>query len=247
MIESDLSTARSGGRRTRWARIAAVCLLLAGCTGNTTHQVCAIVLAAEGSVTADGQRIVAPPGTTGGSPLCPGTIIRTSENSSVQIACLSNTLMHLFENSTVEIDRLTLRKDGNETDDEMEARSARCRLATGTMTIAYQGAEGISEFIAITRHGTLTAKFSSVIHLAVDNELARITCASGMVSFEPSNGRPAVLVEAGFVAESTARGTTMVPAATTAEGQQAISNALVVEKQLAALAMSRRETLPWKP
>jgi hypothetical protein len=204
-------------------------------------------MAAEGSVIADGQRIVAPHGTNRGSALCPGTIIRSSANSSVQIACLSNTLIHLFENSTVEIDRLSLRKDGNETDDEMEARSARCRLAMGTMTIAYQGAEGVSEFIAVTPHGTLTAKFSSVIRLVVDNEVTRITCASGMVSFEPSNGRPPVLVEAGFVAESTTLGTTIVPAATTTEGQQAISNALEVERQLAALAISRRETLPWKP
>jgi hypothetical protein len=244
VIEADFGMPRSGGDRNRWAQVIAVSLLLAGCTGNTTHEVCAIVLAAEGSVTADDQRIVAPHRTNGGSPLCPGTIIRTSANSSAKIACLSNTLIHLFENSTVEIDRLTLRKDGNETDDEMEARSAHCRLAMGTMTIAYQGAEGVSEFIAVTPHGTVTAKFSSVIRLEVDNQVTRITCASGMVSFEPSNGHPPVLVEAGFVAESTASETTMVPATTTAKAQQAISNALDVERQLAALAISRRETLP---
>jgi hypothetical protein len=235
-----------GGSRTRWTRIAALALLLAGCTGNTTHQVCAIVLAAEGSVTADGQRVASPSGTDSGSPLCPGTVVRTSADSSAQIACLSNSLVHLSENSTVEIGRMTLRKDGHETEDEMEARSVGCRLAIGTITIAYQGAEGVSEFTAVTPHGTLTAKYSSVVRLVVDNQTARITCASGMISFAPSNGRAPVLVEAGFVAESSARGTTLAPAATTAAGQQEVANALDIERQLAALALSRRETLPWK-
>jgi hypothetical protein len=234
---------RLGGNRPH-LRIAAVFLLLAGCTGNTTHQVCAVVLAVEGSVTADGQRVVAPSGTDRSVPACPGTILRTSADSKAQIACLSNTLVDLSENSTVEIVDLTLRKDGNETEDEMEARSVRCRFVTGTMTIAYKGAEGVSEFIAATPHGTLVAKFSCVVRLAVDNQTTRITCASGMVSFEPSNGRPAIWVEAGFVAESPARGTTIVPAAETAAGQQDVASALEVERQLATLAMARRATLP---
>ena len=191
-----------GRGRIYCLRIAAVSLLLTGCTGNTTHQVCAVVLAVEGAVTADGQRVVALSGTDPGPPVCPGTIIHTSTDSSAQIACLTNALVHLSENSTVEIANLNLRKDGNETEDEMEARTVRCRLATGTITIAYQGAEGVSEFIAVTPHGTLIAKFSCVVRLVVTNEAVRVACASGMVTFEPSNAGPPVLVEAGFVAES---------------------------------------------
>jgi hypothetical protein len=117
-------------------------------------------------------------------------------------------------------------------------------LATGTTTIAYQGAEGVSEFVAVTPQGTLTAKFSCVVRLVVDSQTTRITCANGSAAFEPAEGRPSVLVEAGFVAESTAGGTVVVAATATAAGQQDVTSALEVERQLATLALAKRATLP---
>lgn len=238
---------RVGGVRFHCLRAAAAVLFLAGCTGNTSHQVCAVVLAVEGAVYADDRQIIAPHGTDPGPPVCPGTVIRTSLASTAQIACLSNALVDLSENSIVEIVDLTVTKDGNETEDEMEGRSVRCRLASGIMTFAYRGAEGVSEFIAVTPHGTLVAKFNCVVRLAVDNQTTRITCASGMVSFQPSDGRPPVWVEAGFVTELPAHGSTVIPAAETAAGQQDVDSALEVERQLIRLAIARRATLPWKP
>lgn len=236
--------------RTSWEcclRIVAASLLLAGCSGNTTHQVCGVVVAAEGAVTIDGQPVFVPEGTSRGSQLCPGTILRTSTASTAQIACLSNTLLELAEKSTLKMDSLSLWKDGNETEDEIEARSMRCHFSAGTLTIAYHGAEGVSEFIAVTPHGILTAKFSCVARLVVDDQTTHISCANGTVVFEPSDGRPGIPVEAGFIAESSARETAIKPAAATAAGQQEITRSLEIERRLATSALARRATLPWAP
>jgi FecR protein len=246
MIES------SPGKSPRW-EIHRKCLwvvlflLLTGCSGNTTHQVCAVVLATEGTVTAEGQRITSPQGADPGARLCPGTSIQTSVDSRARIACLSNTLIDLSENSTLGFERLTLTKDGNETDDDVEARGARCRIGNGKITIAYRGAEGVSEVIVLTPHGTMTAKFSCIVRLKVDDKKTRITCASGSVAFEPWDGHGSVVVEAGFVAELPANGAAIVPATATTEAQQEVTAALESERQLATLVLSRRATLPWKP
>jgi hypothetical protein len=211
------------------------------------HPVCGFVLAAEGTVTIDGRPVFVSHGTSQSSQLCPGSILRTLTASNAQIACLSNTLLELTEKSTLEIDSLSLWKDGNETEDEIEARSMRCHFSAGTLTIAYQGAEGVSEFVAVTPHGTLTAKFSCVVRVVVDDQTAHISCATGTVAFEPSDGRPGIRIEAGNIAESSARGTAIKPAAATAAGQQEIASSLDVERRLATLAMTRRATLPWAP
>jgi len=246
-MELDSVMSRSRRSWKRCLRTVTASLLLAGCSGDTTHPVCGFVLAAAGTVTIDGRPVFVSHGTSRGSQLCPGSILRTSTASNAQIACLSNTLLELTERSTLKIDSLSLWKDGNETEDEIEARSMRCHFSAGTLTIAYQGAEGVSEFVAVTPHGTLTAKFSCVVRMVIDDQTAHISCATGTVAFEPSNGRPGIRIEAGNIAESSARWTAIKPAAATAAGQQEIASSLDVERRLATLAMTRRATLPWAP
>lgn len=210
-----------------------------------THEVCGIVLAAAGSVTSE-QRAGQSRPVDLDSKLCAGAIIRTSSASTAQIACLSNTLVQLSENTALEIDSVTLRKDGNETEDEMEARAVRCRLLNGAIHISHRGAEGVVDFIADTPQGTLRAKFNCMIRLAADRQKTRITCASGGVTFQPADGHPAFSVEAGFVFEWPSVSPTVVAAAESVAGQQEVLDALDVEQRLAALAKTRRAAMPWK-
>ena len=141
---------------------------------------------------------------------------------------------------------MTLRKDGNETEDEMEARTVKCRLLTGAIHISHRGAEGVAEFVAATPHGILTAKFNCMVRLAVDGKTTRITCASGGVTFQPADGHPAFAVEAGFVSEWPSSASIVVPAAESAAGQQEVVEALDVEQRLVSLAKDRRAALPRK-
>jgi hypothetical protein len=220
-------------------------LLLAGCSGSTTHEVCGIVLATEGSVTIEQRNGPLQPLDLN-SKLCAGTVIQTSSTSTAQIACLSNALVQLSEKTALEIESVTLRKDGNETEDEIEARAVKGRLRTGAIHISHRGAEGVAEFVAATPHGILTAKFNCMVRVAVEGKTTRITCASGSVTFEPADGHPAFAVEGGFVSEWPCPAPVVVAAAESAAGQQEVIQALEVEQRLGALAKSRRAVMPWK-
>jgi hypothetical protein len=247
-VGTSIPAAKAGiGVRHAWflSLIIILELLLAGCSGSITHEVCGTVLSAEGSVTNE-QRSGPSRPLDLNSKLCAGTIIRTSSASTARIACLSNALVQLSEKTALEIDSLTLRKDGNETEDEMEARAVKCRLLTGAVHISHRGSEGVAEFVAATPHGILTAKFNCMVRLAVDGKTTRITCASGDVTFQPADGHPAFLVKAGFVSEWPSDAPAVVAAADSAAYQQELVEALDVEQRLGALAKDRRSAMPWK-
>jgi hypothetical protein len=223
--------------------ILALGFLLNGCGGAITHEVCGTVLSTDGPVEINGH--------AAGSPnslpdLCAGAIIRTSSGAKIEIACLPNALLHLSENATLEIESITLRKDGNETDDEIEARAARCRLKSGVMDLSHQGTEGVAEFIASTPHGRLIAKFNSVARVAVDDKKTRILCASGTVTFVPTNGGAPVIVEAGFVAECPSTRPTVAAAAGNASDQQALIDLFDRAQRLESLLKSRGASFPRK-
>jgi len=226
--------------------VLAVGFLLNGCGGAITHEVCATVLATEGSVEIDGQRASLPDSVKTRLDLCAGTIVRTSSGAQVQIACLPNALVHLSENSALKIESVTLRKDGNETDDEMEARAVRCRLMTGAMDLSHRGTEGVAELIASTPHGKLIAKFNCVVRVAVDEKKTRITCASGMVTFVPANGDAGVTVEGGFVTEWPSSTPMVAAPAENTSDQQALVDAFERAQRLEALLKARGASFPWK-
>ena len=232
---------RSRGRYI--AAILALGFLLNGCGGAITHEVCGTVLSTDGPIEINGH----PAGSPNSLPdLCAGTIIHTSSGGKIEIACLANALIHLSEDTTLEIESITLRKDGNETDDEIEARAARCRLKSGVIDLSHQGTEGVAEFIASTPHGRLIAKFNSVARIAVDDKKTRILCASGTVSFVPVNQGAPVIVEAGFVAECTPSTAAVAAAAGNASDQHALIDLFDRAQRLESLFKSRGASFPRK-
>lgn len=223
--------------------ILAAGFLFDSCGGPTTHEVCGTVLAAEGSVEINGQR-ASPHSIRSRPDLCAGAILRTFPRAKVQIACLPNALIHIAENTAFKIQSLTLRKDGNETDDGIEARAARCRLVSGAIDLSHWGTEGVAEFVTSTPHGTVIAKFNCVVRVAVDDKKTRITCASGRVMFVPIGGSP-LMVEAGFVTEWPSNTPITAAAAESASDQQALTDAFEMGQRLESLLKARSAALPW--
>jgi hypothetical protein len=218
-------------------------LLLTGCIGGTSHDVCGLVLAVNGSVTiaeahAPARRV------DSGSAFCPGSILRTSVTSSAQIACPESTRIQLSEETELELDRLTLRKDGNETGDEVEARQIHCRLPTGLIYLSHQRPWGSAELTIVTPHGTLTANSDCLIRVRVNNKTVRITSAGGTSTFQPADGQPAREVTAGFVCEWPSSEPAPVAAANDAAGQQEIAALFSAEERFNALTLARRSAPP---
>jgi hypothetical protein len=221
----------------------AIGILLNGCIGGTSHDVCGIVLAANGSVTIAEEhapaRAVDP-----GSTFCAGTILRTSVTSSAQIACVASTRIQLSAETELELNRLTLRKDGNETGDEVDARQIRCRLPTGLVYVSHQRPWGSAELTIVTPHGTFTANSDCLVRMQVNSQAVRITSARGTSGFQPGDGQPAVEVKAGFICEWPSSQPEPVVAANDAAGQQEIAELFAAEERLNALATARRSAPP---
>ena len=225
---------------------AALAGFFAGCAGPVSKEVCGLVLATQGPVEISGQPAGPFRPADVRSLLCARTVVRTPAGSSAQLACLPNALIHLSQQSVFEINSLTLTKDGNETDEEVQERAVRCRLVVGAIDFSHRGAEGVAEFILSTTHGDLNAKFNCVAHVVVDDRKIRITCASGMLTFSPARGGKPVTVEAGFVSEWPSQEPAVPIAAKTASEQQTLIGAFDAAQQLESLAKERGAMVPWK-
>jgi hypothetical protein len=213
--------------------------LMAGCGGATTHEVCGSVLETRGSV----EQMPAGQPVGPGSTLCRGTTIRTGSDASADVALLANALVHLLPQTSLEVTSLTLRKDGNETDDDIEARAVNCRLSSGSILISHRGAEGVAEFAATTPHGTVIGKFSCLALIAVDAQRTRITCANGMMTFLPGGYGASVEVAPGFSLDWPSA-SVAVRAAESSRGQEEIAQGFELESRLEALLKTRAFSAP---
>lgn len=217
--------------------------LMAGCGGAVTHEVCGSFLETHGSVE------LAFAGDSAGQPvgpdstLCRGTTIRTGADATADVALLANALVHLLPQTSLEVTGLTLRKDGNETDDDIEARATKCRLASGSILLSHRGGEGVAELAATTPHGTVIAKFSCLAFIAVDAQRTRITCANGTMTFLPVGDGAAVQVAAGFSLDWPSA-SVAVRAAESSRSQDEITQAFELESRLEALLKTRAFSAP---
>ena len=221
-------------------------MLLTGCSGSTTHDTCGLVLSVDGSLTIAEQRV--PARAVGpGSAFCAGAVLRTSASSSAQVACLANTLVQLLAETDFELDRLTLRRDGNETADEVEARKISCRFPAGLIYLSHFRPWGSSDLTIATPHGTLTASSDCLVRVRVDDRMIRITSARGVCGFRPANGLPAVAVEAGFLYQWPSAEPAPVIAANEAEGQREIAELITAHERLTTLARTLKSAPPpWR-
>ena len=216
---------------------------MAGCGGATTHEVCGTLLDSQGLV----ELVTAPKSAvepaTAASNLCAGATLRTGPTATADVALLANVLLHLSPQASLEVTSLTLRKDGNETDDDVEERAAKCRLASGSVIVSHRGAEGVAEFAAATPHGTVIGKFSSLALLAVDPQRTKITCANGWMTFVPAGHDKGIVIAAGFSLDWPSA-SVPVRAAESSTGQEEIAQAFELESRLETLLKTRATSAP---
>lgn len=201
-----------------------------------TRETLATVLSVEGAVTTstDGGRTFSPlqPGVQPGK----GSVIQTSPSSRASIALLPNILLRLEAETRLEIVRIAMTKDGNETGEAIRGRYATVKLLGGRMVASHNWGEANAEFTIATSHGDLVARSNCLFCLQADEHTTRLTCASGRVSFRPGNGSAVVAVAPGFIGEWSANSSRLIPAESEARGQKDLEEALATEQKLRALS-----------
>ena len=217
---------------------------LSGCWEGTTSEALTTVLSIDGSaeVSSDG----------GGTfaalhlPDHPGkhASLRTTAGSRVALAPLPNCLLHLEGDTDLEILRIALTKDGNETGADMRARYVDLKLTRGRILASHIWGEAVARFTVATAHGQLIVISNALFWLETDATRTRITCVSGSVEFRPKAASSTTPISSGFVGESTGTDLNLTPAEATLPAQESIVEAFRLEQELRELAGRNRNVLP---
>ena len=231
----------------RSLRVIAVAVFAAtqsGCWEGTTREVLATVLTVEGPAIirseVGAQFIPILPGAHPGK----GTIIETPALSRAGISLLPNLLVQLDRNARLEIVRLALTKDGNETGSSMRGRFAEVKLMRGRMLASQVWGEASARFKVVTPQGELVTSSNSLFWVEADENKTRVTCISGVIGLRVGNSETVTRIPPGFVGEWSHSNSTLFAAERDALAQEALQEGLDVEQKLRVLAGRNRFLLP---
>jgi hypothetical protein len=204
----------------------------------------ATVLAVDGSATTiatpRGQAALLVPG----AHLAQREIVETTGLSRAAIALLSNLLVQLDRNARMEILRLAITKDGNETGPAMQGRYADVKLMSGRMFVSQAWGEAIARFTISTPHGEVITASNALFCVESDEHNTRVTCVSGSVALRARNAQAATHIPPGFIGEWSASNSSMIAAEGDARGQEELQEGLGIEQRLRDLIGQKRDALP---
>jgi hypothetical protein len=227
-------------------RFAAVGVLTAtqpGCWEGTTRTVQATILASEGLVTTSNIGGTSAPLTPGAHPGM-GEILETTGASRVAIALLPNLLVQLEPGTRLEIVRLAITKDGNETGAAMQGRYAEAKLLKGRMFVSQVWGEALAKFIVKTSQGELVTTSNALFDVEDDADKTRATCVSGSVGFQPRATQSVMRIPPGFVGQWSGTNSILVAAETDERAQESLIQGLEIEQKLRQLTSEKRFALP---
>lgn len=164
--------------------------------------------------------------------------------SRAAISLLPNLLVQLDGNARLEILRLAITKDGNETGGAMRGRYADVRLPTGRMIASHVWGEAMAIFTVSTSQGELVTTSNALFSIESDDRKTRVTCVSGSVGFRGREGEVATDIPPGFVGEWSGSGTSLIAAETDARAQDDLQEGLETEENLRLLSSKNRLMLP---
>ena len=231
-------------RLLRLVAVTAFAVTLSGCWEGTTRGVLATVLAVEGpaAISSNVRERFVP--LVANARAGKGEILETPGSSRAAISLLPNVLVQLDRNARLEILRLALTKDGNETGASMQARYAEVKLISGRMFVSQVWGEAIAKLSVITPQGELVTTSNALFCVESDEQKTRVTCVSGSVEFQARKGEEVTPIPPGFVGEWADSGATLAAADTDARGQADLQEGLEVEEKLRVLSNQNRLVLP---
>lgn len=229
-----------------WAATLLVFAPFVSCQPLFQRQVSASVLALEGSAAlVRGQQHLP---LASGDEVAPGDRIVTEVGSRLDLMVLPGILVELAGETEIEITRLRLVRDGNETIHAMRAREASLRLLRGTLVAAIGQSQTRSRLFAQTAAGDLTAFALRTCQIEVEGNRARVMSVRGKVDFQPNGKGIGVKIPSGYLAEfPQPPGVLKAAAASDSAIQAEVSGILQVEKRLFLLQKALQVSfLPWR-
>ncbi len=219
-----------------------VAAVQSSCWEGTTRDVQAVFLSLDGPVNlrSRGQlipiRLDSRPGR--------GDIIETPDGSQASLSLLPNVLVQVDPSTSLEIVRLSLVKDGNETGNSLRGRFADIKLRNGRIFVSHNWGEATARFSAITSEGMVVTPSNALFVVQSEPRKTRVTCASGWVEFLPAGAATAIRIPPGFVGEWPSPGPNISAAEADPRSQEELQRAIEIEERLRNLMAQRRNILP---
>lgn len=215
-----------------------------GCWEGTTCDVAAMVLAIEDPATSNSNVRGKSAPIVPGAHLGKGATIEVNGSSRAGIALLPNLLVQLDGNARLEILRLAITKDGNESGAAVLARQADVRMMRGRIFVSQSWGEAVAQFTLITPHGEITTTANSLFCVELEEDKARVTCVSGSLGWRRREGEATTRIAPGFVVELSEVASSKVAAEGDARGQETVQQSLEAEEKLRFLISQNRYALP---
>ena len=213
------------------------------CEANVTRRALATVLSVDGKAEVRQKGHSEFTAITPSTLLQIGALVRIGAGGTLNVALLPNTLANLSENTEVQIDDLTLTKDGNAMRNDVRSRTVRLLLLSGTIRVTFSRIpESQSDFTVRTSHGELTANSDCIVLVNIDNRRTRVTCAYGTVTTRIwQTNFP---IEAGYFQEFPSTELSPRAAADDAQAQRDVTSMIETENELENLARRQRLSKP---
>jgi hypothetical protein len=228
----------------RVVAIIIIALAESACWEGTSRDVSATVLSLEGPafLSIDGGRTFSElrPAQNLGS----HAVLRTSAASQLSLALLPNCLVQLEANSSLEILRLALRKNGNETGDDIQERLAEAKLIDGRVFVSHVWGETRARLAVSTGNGEVSTPSNATFWIDLADGTTRVTCASGWVEFHPTGAAKATRVPPGSIGRWPSTNENITAADADPGGQDDLQKAIELEQELRDLMKRKRNILP---
>ena len=228
----------------RLVAVLIVALAGAGCWEGTSRDTLATILSLEGSATIslDGGHTFSELRATQN----PGShaIVRSASDSRLALALVPNCLAFLDRNGSLEIVRLSITKDGNETGDDMRARSAETKLISGRLFVSNLWGEAQARLVVATGNGEVSTPSNTSFWVESTDGKTRVTCVSGWVEFRPSDSPASTRIPPGSIGQWPAKDANVTAADADPRGQEDLQQATELEQKLRELAGKKHNVLP---
>ena len=214
-----------------------------GCWEGATRETLATVLSVDGSaeVSSDEGRTF--------SPLALNTIgkvaiLRTASESKLSLTLLPNSLVHLDRDTSLQIVRIALVKDGNETGTDMLARFADVKLIGGRLFVSHAWGGARARLTIGTANGEVSTPSNAAFWVESAEGKTRVTCVSGWVEFQPSGASTSTRISPGSIGRWPSAGENITTADADVRGQDDLQQAIELEQRMRALLRQKRNVLP---
>jgi ferric-dicitrate binding protein FerR (iron transport regulator) len=173
-----------------------------------------------------------------------GEVLRTDGGSRLSVALLPNCLVYLDWDTAVEIVRLNLVKDGNETGSDIRGRFAELRLINGRIFVSHLWGEAPARLVIPTPHGEVSTPTNAAFWVEFAEAKTRVTCVSGWIEFRPTGAPDSSRVRPGSVGQWPSADGNISTAEADSRGQDDVQKAIELEQQMRALISEKRNILP---